>query len=101
MAEIGAEFEVVPAGRQTEVVDELNAALSSIRGRCELPAEGPNSGHIVARPERIRGVEVVYVAYVLKAEFIRRPAAENVRLAENEGIVSTPYIEARRWRDEA
>src|SRR5262249_13896292 len=94
-AEIGPEFEVMPARRQTEVVDELKAPLRSIRRRRELAAEYADAGQPDARSERVHSVDVVSVAYELEAEFIRRPAAENVRLAENDGVVSTTYVEAR------
>src|SRR5262249_6651037 len=100
-AEIGAEFEIVPAARHAEVVEELNAPLRSIRWRREFPAEDADAGHINAGPERVYGVDIVGVADRLEAEFIRRSAAETMRLAENEGAVSISYVEARRWREEA
>src|SRR5262249_62412647 len=93
-AEIGPEFEVMPADRQTEVVDELKAPLRSIRRRPELPAEYADAGQPDARSERVHSVDVVSVAYELEAEFIRRPTVDNMRLAENDGVVSTTYIEA-------
>src|SRR5262249_43720176 len=49
--------------------------------------------------ERVYCVDIVSVADGLEAEFVRRSAAENMRLAENEGAVSISYIEARRGRE--
>src|SRR5262245_40163871 len=86
----------MPADRQTEVVDELKAPLRSLRRRSELPAEYADAGQPEARSERVHSVDVVSVAYELEAEFIRRSAAENVRLADDDGVVSTTYVEARR-----
>jgi hypothetical protein len=95
-AEIGPEFEIMPAARQAEVVDELKAPLISLRRRRELPAEYADACQPDARSERVNAVDVVSIAYELESEFIRRSAAENVRLAENYGVVSTTYVEARR-----
>src|SRR5262249_17616509 len=91
----------MPAARQAEVVEELNAPLGSIRRRRELSTEDANAGDVVARPEGVYGVAVVSVAYGLEAKFIRQTVAEDVRLAENKSVIPAPYVEARRWREEA
>src|SRR5262249_34552395 len=91
----------MPAAQQAEVVEELNAPLRSVRRRAEVPAEDGDAANQGAWSERVHGVHIVGVADVLEAEFIRRSAAENVRFAENEGVISTPYIEARRGPFEA
>src|SRR5262249_37451046 len=80
---------------------ELNAPLRSVRRRAEVPAEDADAANQDAWSERVHGVDIVGVADVLEAEFIRRSAAENVRLAENKGVIPTPYIEASRGRFEA
>src|SRR5262245_19908204 len=88
----------MPAARQAEVVEELNAPLRSLRRRAEVPAEDADAADQEAWSERVYGVDIIGVADVLEAEFIRRSAAKNVRFAENEGVVSHGYVEARRGR---
>src|SRR6266542_6425786 len=75
-AEIGSNFDIVIAARQTEVVHELDTPLRAIRGREEFATEIADAGHIDARAERIYRVGVERVAHRLKTEFVRGAVAE-------------------------
>ena len=80
----------MPAARQAEIVEELKARRVSFRRRTVVSSKEGDAVHRNTRSERDYRVEVVAVAAVLGAEFIRQSIAEKVRFAENEGVVSIP-----------
>jgi hypothetical protein len=82
----------MPAARQAEIVEELKARCVSFRRRTVVSSKEGGAVHRNTRSERDYGVEIVAVAAVLGAEFIRQSTAEKVRFAENEGVVSNSYI---------
>src|SRR5262245_6753652 len=89
------------ADRQAEIVEELHPPLRSFRRGRELSTEEADAGDLIARAERIYGVDIIGVAYVLESDFIRPSIAENMRFAEHEGVISISYVVARRGRKEA
>src|SRR5262245_50536269 len=89
------------ADGQAEIAEELHPPLRSFRRGRELSTEEADAGDLVARAERVHGVDIIGIADVLESDFIRPPIAENMRLAEHEGVISISDVVARRGRKEA